>query len=272
MIKTFDSYLGQSVYMTELYDYLELTPTYYSRWVEKELLNNVYLSESKDYCSAVQVSKSAGRFRKDYFVHIDTAKKLCMVSKSAKGNQIRDELVRLTKQVENKDLLDENQIIMLSGLIGIFKYITNQTTALNIHKDKFVSESNSKSPYIEFHTWRNRILNIEPKIIEQKIKQYCIDNKRNLANIPTSKNDQILLLNAYDSLRNAIWDFLNIKGEFNSLKLANLCSKMAKAQNIDFYRSNENSLFQKKKIFYHYQNLKNSNNNERKSNKKRGVL
>lgn len=49
MIETFESELGQSVKMTELYDYLGLEKSHYSRFVKKEILNSLYFEKGKDY-------------------------------------------------------------------------------------------------------------------------------------------------------------------------------------------------------------------------------
>jgi hypothetical protein len=70
MINTIETKLGQSVLLTELYDYLEMTPTYYTRWVEKEVIDNPYLVDNQDYCTGVQVLNKSGRIRKEYFIHI----------------------------------------------------------------------------------------------------------------------------------------------------------------------------------------------------------
>jgi phage anti-repressor protein len=244
MINTHDSKLGQSVKMTELYDYLDLTPSYYNRWVEKELWNNPYFIENQDFCTSVQVF-GVGRKRQEYDVHIDSAKKLCMVSRSKKGNEIRDELVRLTKKVENKDLLSEYEILTLSSLIGFFKYVENQVDICKINSDNYVSKHPSKYAYAEFHTLRNKMLGISKQELEVKLKSYCAEHKLRLPRL-TSSADKIRFIDSYDSLKNAVWDFLYVNGSPTAIKMAELAKKMAKAQGLQIFEKNEDNLFQTK--------------------------
>jgi phage anti-repressor protein len=245
MINSFDSSLGQSVYSTELYDYLELTQTYYSRFIKKEIFNNPYCVENQDYCINVQVNNSAGNFRKEIVLHIDFAKKLCMTSKSKKGNEIRNELIKLTKQVENKDLLTHEQVLYLTALKSFFKFVENQKKVKSEHLNKFVSESKKYNPYAEFHNWRNSILGIEKNEIDKMITEFTVKNQKQI-NSSISKDRIINLLDSYSGLKNAVWDFLNIKGEVNSLKLAELVKNMAKVENLSIFQKNENNLFQQK--------------------------
>jgi phage anti-repressor protein len=247
MIDTYETSLGQTVRMTELYDYLEMTPTYYNRWVSKELLNNPYVVVNKDYCTGVQVF-GVGRKRKEYDVHIDCAKKLCMVSKSAKGNAIRDELVKLTKQIDNKDLLNEDEILTLSALIGFFKFVENQKEISEKHANTFVAKNPSKYAYAEFHSLRNRILGISKEEIEKKLIEYCTEQSRRYPNTLKTTRDKIIFLDMYDSLKNAVWDFLYINGAPTALKMAELAKKMAKVQGIQILAKNESSLWQEKEL------------------------
>ena len=138
MIEIHETKLGQSVKMTELYDYLELTPTYYSRWIQNEVLDNPYLTDNQDYCTAVQVL-GVGRRRKEFYIHIDAAKKLCMVSKSSKGNQVRHELVELTKKVENASLVSHTDVMIIMKMIKVFSIYEYRALALNKNKDNFAN-------------------------------------------------------------------------------------------------------------------------------------
>lgn len=247
MINTHESKLGQSVFMTEIYDFLGLTSTYYTKWVEKELLQNPYLSDNVDYCTKLQVSNKGGRFRTDYHIHIDAAKKLCMVAKSDKGNELRNELVALTKKVENSDLLTHQQVLIITALKTFFKYVDNQQGIKKEHLEKFTSEhARPKSnPFAEFHNWRNKILNIEKRDIDKMILNYTIENQRQI-NQSMSKDKIINIINSYDGLKNAVWDFLSIKGEVNALKIAELIKNMAEIEHLEMFQTNEKTLFRNK--------------------------
>jgi hypothetical protein len=59
-----------------------------------------------------------------------------------------------------------------------------------------------------------------------------------------SKREKILLLDSYEAVRNAVWDFLKIKGEVNALNLANLVGDMIRTEKGEILRKNETNLFQ----------------------------
>lgn len=246
MLTTIESNLGQSVKMTELYDYLELDKSQYARFVKKEILQNAYCELNKDYSTLMSnEQKGRGKFRKDYFIHIDFAKKLCMISKSKKGNEVRNWLVEITKQVENKDLLTHDQVLYLTALKTFFKYVEHQKQIKSEHLNKFVSQSKQNNPYAEFHNWRNSILGIEKSEIDKMIIEFTVKNQKQI-NSSISKDRIINLLDSYSGLKNAVWDFLSIKGEVNALKLSELVKNMAKVENLSIFQKNEDNLFQQK--------------------------
>jgi phage anti-repressor protein/phage antirepressor YoqD-like protein len=82
----------------ELYDFLEMNPTQYSRWAKTSILENQFADEGADYFPFdVNVERGAQRST-DYRLSIDFAKKLCMVSKSPKGEQARDYFIEIEKR------------------------------------------------------------------------------------------------------------------------------------------------------------------------------
>jgi hypothetical protein len=148
------------------------------------------------------------------------------------------------------DYLTPDEIIQLTYYKEFFKFVEKQLEYEKKHKSKFFIENTNKflkknqNPYIEFNVWRNKILEIEPQKIDSLIKEYCIENQKNIKNF--NKHQKLNLLDNHLGLRNAVWDFLTIKGEINALKLANLVKRMADAENLTIYKKNENNLFQQK--------------------------
>lgn len=246
-LNVFESKLGQSVKATELYDFLGMAKSQYSRFVIKEMLENPYATIGKDYSTTLSSENEGkkGQFRKEYHLHIDFAKKLCMVSKSKKGNEIREYLVKLTTQVEENDLLTHEQVILLSKLKVVFSYISECKNATSLHIEKYVEKSNSKNPYAEFHAMRNEILKIDPETINERIKLFCIENQRLLPK-KNDKTEKLLILDKYEVLRNGVWDFLMSKNNNQSLKLANLVKEMAMVEQTIMNRVNESNLINNK--------------------------
>src|SRR5690606_13753944 len=141
-------------------------------------------------------------------------------------------LKEIEKQKQSFELLNHEQIIYLVKLKEVFKYVAHQELVENAHKDVFAAKSLNKSPFAEFNAWRNKVLDISPDKINERIKQYCIDNKIALTDkmLKKTKREKILLLDSYDSVKIAVWDFLQIKGEVNALNLASLVKDMIQAE------------------------------------------
>jgi hypothetical protein len=159
-----------------------------------------------------------------------------------------DEIQRLKELERQKDsfeLLSHDQILKLVRLKEVFKYVAHQEIIEDAHKELFAARSGSKNPFAEFNTWRNKILDIEPAVIDERIRQYCIDNKIALSTkiLRKSKRDKILLIDTYDAVRNAVWDFLQIQGEINALNLANLVGNMIRIEKGEIMPKNETDLF-----------------------------
>lgn len=157
-------------------------------------------------------------------------------------------LKELERKTNSLELLSHEQILSLVRLKEVFKYVAHQESIENAHKDVFASRSNAKNPFADFHKWRNTILDISPKVIDDRIKQYCEANNINLTTtiLNKTKREKILMVNSYESVRNAVWDFLSIKGEVNALTLAQLAENMIKIEQGEILRNNESDLFHTK--------------------------
>lgn len=160
----------------------------------------------------------------------------------------------LERQKNSFELLSHEQILFLTRLKEVFKFVAHQELIETAHKEVFASKSKAKNPFAEFHKWRNEILGLNPEIINQRIKQYCIDNKIALTKkmLNKTKREQVLMLDSYESVRNAVWDFLQVKGEVNALNLANLVGEMIRVEKGEILRANEDNLFGEKQNLGHY--------------------
>ena len=98
----------QVVSSKDLYEFLELNPAVYSRWIKINILENKFAIENEDY-SKIEVlninvenlKSKGGRPSQDYHLKIDFAKKLCMTSKSSKGEQVRNYFIEVEKKFKN---------------------------------------------------------------------------------------------------------------------------------------------------------------------------
>jgi hypothetical protein len=157
-------------------------------------------------------------------------------------------LKEVEKKVNSFELLNEEQILALIRLKEVFKYVAHQTAIEEAHKQVFAAHSAAKNPFAEFNMWRNKILDIEPATIDERIRQYCVDNKIALTTkiLRKTKQEKILMLDSYEAVRNAVWDFLQIQGEVNAMNLARLVEKMIRIEKGEVLRINETDLFHEK--------------------------
>lgn len=81
-----------------LYEFLELAKGQFSRWAKSNILDNAFAVDGVDYQGFdiyVEGNKTI-----DYKISLDFAKKLCMISKSERGEQARNYFI------EDKEIND----------------------------------------------------------------------------------------------------------------------------------------------------------------------
>ena len=87
----------------ELYEFLELNPANFSHWARRNIVENQFAEEDKDYLRLVvqDETPTGGKVdRVDYSLTIDLAKKLCMVSNSPKGESARNYFIEVEKRLK----------------------------------------------------------------------------------------------------------------------------------------------------------------------------
>ncbi len=212
-------------------------------WLSRKI-HAADLKEGKDFITNL-LQSTGGRPKTQYWFTLDAAKEICLLEQNHKGKEIRRWLISLSKQKEEHDLLTHDQVIYLSKLKAVFSFISECKKAEQINLDTHVKNSNSKNPFAEFHKMRNDILKLDSKVIDERLKQYCIDNQRLLPK-SKSKVEKLIVIDKYEVLRNGVWDFLTACNEEQSLKLANLVKKMAEAENLAIKRVNDFDLLNNK--------------------------
>lgn len=171
-----------------------------------------------------------------------------------------EEIQRLKKIEEQKysyELLDHKQVLFLIQLKEVFKYVVHQAKIEDAHKEVFAAKSGAKNPFSDFNAWRNKILDLSVNVINKRIEEYCNANDIPLSKklLKKTKREKILLLDSYESVRNAVWDFLSIKGEANALNLANLVKDMIRTEKGEVLFQNETDLFHKKQDLGDFNNF-----------------
>jgi len=226
----------------EIHRVIESKNKRFDIWV-KRVIEYADLKPNKDFRTKVFES-SGGRKPTDYEFTLDAAKEICLLERNEKGKEIRRWLIGISNQVDTSDLLTHDQVLYLVKLKEVFKYINNCKEATKLHTEKFVSVSDAKNPYAEFHLFRNDILKLGKEEIDERLRLYCAEHFIN----PKAKTttEKLAIIDKFEVLRNGVWDFLMASGSQQSLKLANLAMNMAKLDHTPIYRNNETNLFQQK--------------------------
>lgn len=87
---------SKAVSAKELYIFLGHAQTQWKRWSDKNIINNEYALEGHDYQTFDIMSK--GNPTKDFALSIDFAKKLSMMAKTEKGEEVRNYFIEIEKQ------------------------------------------------------------------------------------------------------------------------------------------------------------------------------
>lgn len=156
-------------------------------------------------------------------------------------------LKEFEKSVDSINYLTKEQVLYLVQLKEVFRYVLHQYVIEDAHKEVYASKSSALNPFANFHKWRNNILDLRPEVIDERIKKYCEDNKIALTDkmLRKSKHEKLLILDSYGAVRNAVWDFLLVKGmdEVQALSMANLAGDVIRTERGEVLRQNETDLF-----------------------------
>jgi len=231
----------------ELHEFVKVK-TRYSNWIQR-CIDYADLIEGKDYYTVLDIGKHGGRPYANHTFTLDAAKEICIVSATPKAKELRRWLINLSNKVENGELFSPEQIIYMTKLKEVFKYIDLCREQEKNHLETFKTNNpNSYNIYAEFHTMRNNALNIHPNTIDQRIKEWCIENNKATTKSNMSKTDKLLLIDKYEVLRNGVWDFLKAKESKWADNVANLVKAMAQTENIEMYRNNDSTLFRLQQV------------------------
>lgn len=96
----------------ELYEFLELEPSQYSRWCKTNLLENEFAEEKTDWGSLDIDVEYSGRGQRaaNYWLTISFAKKLCMMSKSERGEQARNYFIEAIIEQNGQKVVDSREV------------------------------------------------------------------------------------------------------------------------------------------------------------------
>lgn len=154
---------NKGILASELYKNLGGRPSNYSRWVDRNIVQNQYLEKNKDFIEITKAQISAessdGRIeksatfdnknfydRKDYILSLDTAKKISLSTKSPKQSQIVDAITKFMNVATKEPMIPMSKIqdmvgkMVLEAMAKQTGRIGNYETLMieNAQKDKTI--------------------------------------------------------------------------------------------------------------------------------------
>jgi phage anti-repressor protein len=235
----------------EIHKTIESKNKRFDIWV-KRVIEYADLEPNKDFCTKVYES-TGGRPFTDYEFTLDAAKEICLLEKNSKGKQVRKWLIQISNQVENAGLVSHKQVLEIVKMIKVFSVYEHRKLALTKNVENYVSNAliihpeyskNTGLLYAKFHAWRNEVLKTGKDVLSQRVKEYClIERKRIPARF--TQDEALTLMGEYEQIKNAIWDLLCSQGKSEEM-INNICAlaqDLAKEMKPFLERLNESNLF-----------------------------
>ena len=256
-IYTSKSLLIDVISSNKLHKILELDTEDYSKVIFRWLNDSYGFRDTvrkpingKDFCTIIKYVDKKKTTHLE--LSIEFAKLVTLNSRSSVKQHYAQQLLELERKKDNLELLTLKQVVFINKLIQFFGFVSNQKEVLKIHSKKYVAERESKGKRIDelysfFHTWRNSKLDISQEEVDQRLKEFCLTNQKSVSNFKNSKFDKIFIMDNYETLKHAVWDFMHLKDKSSvAHKIAELTYKIAKESEMPIYLKNEDNLFQSK--------------------------
>lgn len=163
LIKVTEKDGKQIVSARELYKELELADGQFSRWAKSNIVENPYAIENEDWIGFdIHVE---GNLTKDYAIVLSFAKKIAMMSKTEKGNMVRDyflECERIAKQ--------QNEKALPKTFAEALRLAAEQAEELE-RQQKLIAEQKPKAEYFDALVDRKLNINFRDTAKEIGVKE-----------------------------------------------------------------------------------------------------
>lgn len=190
----------------KLYDWLELDPSHYARWIKDNITENPFAEKDEYSPFKAKTSKKGGRPTEDYKITASLAKRISMADKSERGEQARNyfigceqALVRIAEQKHKAEVERAKGIAVRQAL----------TKAIQQSGENERMHGNAYSNYTD-HIVYKQVFGMRAKELREK---YGIGKKDNLRGCFTQEelkqvqNAEMLV----SSLMGYGWGFNEIK-------------------------------------------------------------
>jgi len=168
--QTINAETVNAVNSRDIYKNLDLAKGQYSRWFKKAVKKYDF-KEDEDYiCIDTKVE---GTMAETFFVTMDMAKELCMISNTEKGKEYRKYFIKVEKQSVKPALLE-------NPMEDIIKALTLTAEGLR-HQDERLDDQNQRITDLEenkrMESWQEKsLLDAHNKRVYEIAKEYGVDS------------------------------------------------------------------------------------------------
>ena len=144
---------------SQLYSFLELNPSNFSKWCNRNIKNNKFATENVDYFRFVLEYESANNIktktRTDYHLTSDFAKKLSMTGNSEKHEQARDYFIACEQGLKIATTKLKSQQYNLEPLFDAITTLTQTITSMQQDISSIKESSRKKKlPEKKYSRWK----------------------------------------------------------------------------------------------------------------------
>lgn len=97
IIKITETERGVLVSSRELYDFLGFAPQHWAKWYKKNIINDIFFEENKDY---TQLPLSGSNKSIDFAISIEMAKEISMLARTEKGKEARQYFIACEQKLK----------------------------------------------------------------------------------------------------------------------------------------------------------------------------
>lgn len=177
-----------------LYSFLELDPSHFSRWCKKNIINNKFATENEDYTVfAIEGERHNPKPKTDYKITSDFAKKLSMTGNTERHEQARQYFIACEQGLKVSTQKIQS-IINTDKLSCAIDNMNNTLSSINTRLTKLEEQSQSQQPAIET-TYKK---SYNPWFAKMQPKYNLLEEYFNVTRGQLYKNILMELENLYD--------------------------------------------------------------------------
>lgn len=147
-----------------LYEFLEMDKSNYSRWLKRNIAENEFAEEGTDYYSSEVTSEGKGNFAEDFKLTAKFAKKLSMTQKNERGEQAREYFTRVEDGAKKMILQFQDMSPQLQYMIKVEQEQKRQAQEIEAVSNRV--ESIREVVALNTTSWREDTRNLINKIAQ----------------------------------------------------------------------------------------------------------